>query len=94
MRYLWAMRNYKIAKDIYSVKAYEALHFAVAQYGTSMHRELWDLMVDAGLNRKQIFTKYMKMIRTNMEVNRDILIHVVVKKNSGKILLASKNKTL
>jgi len=88
------MRDYKIFKDTYSVKAYEALHFAVAQYGTGMHRELWDLMVDAGLNKKQIFTKYMKMIRTNMEVNRDILIHVVVKKNGGKILLASKNKTL
>jgi hypothetical protein len=63
----------KILKDTYSVRRYVDLHFAVAHYGTSMHRELWDLMVDAGLNKKQIFSKYMKMLRQTSKANGDIL---------------------
>lgn len=63
----------KILKDIYSVSRYEDLCFAVARYGTSMHKQLWDLMVDAGLNKKQIFTKYMKILREISKSNGDIL---------------------
>ena len=69
----------KMPKDTYSVGAYEDLHFAVSQYGSGMHRQLWDLMVDAGLNRKQIFTKYMKMLRETSQVNHDILKSVGVR---------------
>ena len=69
----------KLPKDTYSVRRYEDLHFAVAHYGTVMHRQLWDLMVDAGLNKKQIFTKYMKMLRNISHVNDDILKAVGVR---------------
>lgn len=69
----------KMPKDIYSVRRYEDLAFAVAHYGTAMHKQLWDLMVDAGLNRKQIFTKYMKMLRKTSQVNHDILKSVGVR---------------
>lgn len=68
----------KLPKDTYSVRRYEDLHFAVAHYGTSYHRQLWDLCVDAGLNRKQIFTKYMKMLREVSKINHDILKSVGV----------------
>ena len=63
----------KILKDVYSVRRYEDLAFAVAHYGTAMHKQLWDLMVEAGLNKKQIFTKYMKVLRETSKVNHDIL---------------------
>jgi len=69
----------KLPKDTYSPKRYETLHFAVAQHGTGMHRQLWDLMVDAGLNRKQIFSKYMKMLRETSQVNHYILKSVGVR---------------
>lgn len=72
------MKN-KLPKDTYTVKKYEDLHFAVAQYGTGMHKQLWDLMVDAGFNRKQIFTKYMKMLRNTAQVNHTILKTVGVR---------------
>jgi hypothetical protein len=63
----------KILKDTYSVRRYEDLAFGVAHYGTPMHKQFWDLMVDAGLNRKQIFSKYMKMLREISQSNGDIL---------------------
>jgi len=63
----------KILKDTYSVRRYEDLAFGVAHYGTPMHKQFWDLMVDAGLNRKQIFSKYMKMLRETSKANGDIL---------------------
>lgn len=63
----------KILKDVYSVRRYEDLAFAVAHYGTPMHKQLWDLMVDAGLNKKQIFSKYMKTLRETSKINHDIL---------------------
>ena len=63
----------KLPKDTYSVGAYEDLHFAVSQYGSGMHRQLWDLMIDAGLNRKQIFSKYMKVLRETSQVNNKII---------------------
>ena len=66
-------------KDRYSVCRYEDLHFAVCQYGTAIHRQLWDFMVDAGLDRKQIFTKYMKLLRKTSQVNHDILKSVGVR---------------
>jgi hypothetical protein len=69
----------KILKDTYSVRRYEDLAFAVAHYGTSMHKQLWDFMVDAGLNRKQIFSKYMKVLRETSKVNHDILASVASK---------------
>lgn len=69
----------KIFKDVYSVRRYEDLHFAVAHYGTEYHRQLWDLFVEAGFNRKQIFTKYMKMLREVSHVNHDILNAVGVR---------------
>jgi len=63
----------RLLKDTYSVRRYDDLGFAVARYGTSMHKQLWDLMVDAGLNKKQIFTKYMKILREISQSNGDIL---------------------
>ena len=63
----------KTLKDTYSVRRYEDLAFAVAHYGTSYHRQFWDLCVDAGFNKKQIFTKYMKILRDLSRVNGDIL---------------------
>ena len=63
----------KLPKDTYSVGAYEDLHFAVSQYGSGMHRQLWDLMVEAGFNRKQIFSKYMKVLRETSQVNNKII---------------------
>jgi len=69
----------KIFKDTYSVRRYEDLAFAVAHYGSGIHRQLWDLMVDAGFNRKQIFTKYMKMLRDISHINHDILNAVGVR---------------
>ena len=73
------MRLPKVFKDTYSTKRYENLYFAVVQHGTGMHRQLWDFMVDAGLNRKQIFNKYMKMLRETSQVNHDILKSVGVR---------------
>lgn len=75
----------KILKDTYSVRRYEDLAFAVAHYGTAMHKQLWDLMVDAGLNKKQIFTKYMKVLRETSKVNHDILALVGVRHFSFKM---------
>ena len=63
----------KMLKDTYSVRRYNDLAFAVAHYGTSYHRQFWDLCVDAGFNKKQIFTKYMKILRDLSRVNGDIL---------------------
>jgi hypothetical protein len=63
----------KMPKDAYSVRRYEDLAFAVAHYGTSYHRQFWDLCVDAGFNKKQIFTKYMKILRDLSHVNHSIL---------------------
>lgn len=68
----------KMPKDTYSARRYDDLAFAVAYYGTGYHRQLWDLMVDAGLNKKQIFTKYMKMLRETSKINHDILKNVGV----------------
>lgn len=69
----------KLPKDTYSVRRYEDLAFAVAHYGTSYHRQFWDLCVDAGFNKKQIFTKYMKILRDLSCVNHDILNAVGVR---------------
>ena len=63
----------KMPKDTYSVRRYEDLHFAVSHYGTGYHRQLWDLMVEAGFNRKQIFSKYMKVLRETSQVNNKII---------------------
>jgi hypothetical protein len=69
----------KLPKDTYSVRRYEDLAFAVAHYGTSYHRQFWDLCVDAGFNKKQIFTKYMKILRDLSRVNHDIMNAVGVR---------------
>ena len=66
-------------KDTYSVRRYEDLAFAVAHYGTEYHRQLWDLFVEAGFNRKQIFTKYMRILRDITHVNHHILKAVGVR---------------
>jgi len=34
---------------------------------------LFDMLVDAGLSKRQIFTKYMKVLRETSAVNHDIL---------------------
>lgn len=47
----------------YSIKSYDELAFAVAHYGTSYHRQLWDFCIDAGLSKRFIFTKYMKIMQ-------------------------------
>jgi len=60
-------------KDLYSVNKYNELHYAVTQFGTSMHREFWNMMVDAGFNKQQIFRKYMKMLRNVNTINTHIL---------------------
>lgn len=70
---LIAMKAPKTPKDIYSSKRYEDLHFAICQHGSGMHRVFWDMMVDAGFSKKQIFTKYMKVLRNVSQVNNDIL---------------------
>jgi hypothetical protein len=67
------MQDYKLPKDTYSAARYDELHFAVAHYGTEMHRGLFDMLVDAGLSKRQIFTKYMKVLRETSAVNHDIL---------------------
>ena len=67
------MNRYNLPKDAYSAARYEELHFAVAHYGTDMHRGLFDMLVDAGLSKRQIFTKYMKVLRETSAVNHDIL---------------------
>jgi hypothetical protein len=67
------MNDYKLPKDAYSAARYDELHFAVAHYGTAMHRNLWDLLVDAGLSKRQIFSQYMKVLRVTTAVNKDIL---------------------
>ena len=67
------MNDYKLPKDTYSSARYDELHFAVAHYGTAMHRNLWDLLVDAGLSKRQIFSQYMKVLRVTTAVNKDIL---------------------
>lgn len=69
----------KLPKDTYSVRRYEDLAFAVAHYGTEYHRQLWDLFVDAGFNKKQIFTKYMRILRDISLVNDKILKNVGVR---------------
>ena len=69
----------KMPKDTYSVRRYEDLAYAVAHYGTPMHKQFWDLMVDAGFNKKQIFSKYMKVLREISKSNGDILQFVGVR---------------
>lgn len=63
----------KLPKDTYSAKRFDDLHFAVCQYGTDMHKGLWDMLVDTGFNKKQIFNKYMKVLRETSMVNQSIL---------------------
>lgn len=93
------MQDYKLPKDTYSAARYNDLHFAVAHYGTAMHKNLWDLMVETGATKRQIFTQYMKVLRTTTAVNKDILYCVgagnfeTFDKKSKK-WLASNNKTL
>jgi hypothetical protein len=74
------MQDYKLPKDTYSAARYDELHFAVAHYGTEMHRGLFDMLVDAGLSKRQIFTKYMKVLRTTTAVNNDIMYCVGARK--------------
>lgn len=73
------MNDYKLPKDTYSSARYDELHFAVSHYGTAMHRNLWDLLVDTGASKRQIFTQYMKVLRTTTAVNHDILKSVGVR---------------
>ena len=93
------MQDYKLPKDTYSSSRYDELHFAVAHYGTQMHRGLWDMLVDSGMTKRQIFNEYMKVLRTTTAVNKDILYSVGVSnfetfdKKSNK-WVASKHKTL
>jgi hypothetical protein len=70
------MKKYNITKDTYSARKYENLHFAVSQYGSSYHREFFDLMVDAGMSKRQIFQSYMKMLRLHNVISTDILKEV------------------
>ena len=70
------MKNYNIIKDTYSTSRYDNLHFAVTQYGSSFHREFWDMMVDAGMSKRQIFQSYMKMLRLHNVISSDILKEV------------------
>ncbi len=79
------MKDYKLPKDTYSIARYESLHFAVAQYGTSFHREFWDMMVDAGLSKRKIFQSYMKMLRLHNSISHDILKEVGVRHFSFKM---------
>ena len=67
------MQDYKLPKDTYSSARYDELHFAVAHFGTQIHRGLWDMLVDSGLSKRQIFTQYMKVLRTTTAANKDIL---------------------
>lgn len=69
----------KMPKDTYSAKRFDDLHFAVCQYGSAMHKGLWDMLVDTGFDKKQIFTKYMKVLRETSHVNHDILNAVGVR---------------
>lgn len=73
------MNKYDLPKDTYSAGRYDDLHFAVAHYGTQMHRGLWDMLVDSGMTKRQIFTKYMKVLRETSAVNHDILRGVGVR---------------
>jgi hypothetical protein len=70
------MKNYNIIKDTYSTSRYDNLHFAVSQYGSSYHREFFDLMVDAGMSKRQIFQSYMKYLRLHSHIATDILKEV------------------
>jgi hypothetical protein len=79
------MNRYDLPKDTYSSPRYDELHFAVAHYGTEMHRGLFDMLVDAGLSKRQIFTKYMKVLRETSAVNHDILRCVGVRNYSFKM---------
>lgn len=85
MRYLWGMNRYDLPKDAYSSSRFEELQFAVAHYGTEMHRGLFDMLVDAGLSKRQIFTKYMKVLRETSAVNHDILRCVGVRNYTFKM---------
>ena len=73
------MSNNKTPKDTYSASRYNNLHAAICQHGSAMHRELWNIFVKAGFSKKQIFTKYMKMLRNVSSVNHDILKSVGVR---------------
>jgi hypothetical protein len=79
------MNDYKLPKDTYSSTRYDELHFAVAHYGTQMHRGLWDMLVDSGMTKRQIFSEYMKVLRTTSAVNHDILRGVGVRYYSFKM---------
>ena len=93
------MNKYDLPKDTYSSSRYDELHFAVAHYGTEMHRGLFDMLVDAGVSKRQIFTKYMKVLRETSAVNHDILrcvgaMNFETFDKKSKKWLASNNKTL
>lgn len=79
------MNRYDLPKDTYSAARYDELHFAVAHFGTDMHRGLFDMLVDAGLSKRQIFTKYMKVLRETSAVNHTILRSVGVRNYAFKM---------
>lgn len=93
------MQDYKLPKDTYTAGRYQDLHFAVNHYGTQMHKVLWDMLVDAGMTKRQIFSNYMKVLRETTAINNDILYCVGVSNfqtfdKKSKKWLASKPKTL
>lgn len=75
------MKDYILPKDHYTQSKFDDLAFAVAHYGTEMHKTLWNLMVDADLDDRQMFKKYTNMLRHTSAVNNDILNHISDIKN-------------
>ena len=73
------MKKTKQPKTTYKTSKFDELHFAVSRYGSSLHRELFDMMVDAGMTKKQIFLKFVKMIRQTSETNHKVLKHIGIR---------------
>lgn len=63
----------KTTKSKTTTDKFEDLHFAVSQYGSEMHKTLFNMMVDSAMSKRQIISSYTKLLRSTSEANHHIL---------------------
>lgn len=73
------MKKDKLPKDKYTSRRYEDLFFAVNLHGSSMHKDFFNMMVDANFSKKKIFSNYMRLLRKTSQINHTILKSVGVR---------------
>lgn len=74
----------KTMKSKTTTGKFEDLHFAVSQHGSEMHKTLFNMMVDSAMNKRQIVSSYVKLLRSTSEANHNILKSVGIRHFSFK----------